>query len=275
MNYQFIEKNGIRMVELSAIKATGVAEAYFTTRIGGISQGTYAEMNCNIYKKLDIDNGKENFRLACRALGIDPETVITNRLTHFTDVVRCVGKNDIIDIYDESISAHADGLVTDVPDIALYMYAADCAIIFLADNKKRVIGVLHAGWKGSLIPIIENTVAAMHDKYGCCTENIIAQICPSIEQCCFETGFDVAEQFKDNGFSEFISYEDKKPHIDLNSVNRKRLINAGLKEENISKVGICTCCHPDLFHSYRRGPVNEEGIHLNGMNGAFIRLKSQ
>lgn len=275
MNYQFIEKNGIRMVELSAINATGVAEAFFTTRIGGISQGTYAEMNCNLYKKLDIDNGKENFRLACRALGIDPETVITNRLTHFTDAVRCVGKNDIIDIYDESISAHADGLVTDDPDITLHMYAADCAIIFLADNKKRVIGTLHAGWKGSLIPIIENTVAAMHDKYGCYTENIIAQICPSIEQCCFETGFEVAEQFENNGFSEFISYEGKKLHIDLNSVNRKRLINAGLKEENISKVGICTCCHPDLFHSYRRGPVNEEGIHLNGMNGAFIRLKSQ
>lgn len=273
MTHQFVDKNGIRMVELSAIKATGTAEAFFTTRTGGISQGTFAEMNCNIYKKLDKDNGRKNFCLACQALEIDPKTVITNRLIYLTDIVRCVGKEDIIDIYDEPASAHADGLVTNDPNITLYLYAADCAIIFLADSEKRVIGALHAGWKGSLIPIIENTVAAMRDKYGCRPENIVAEICPSIEQCCFETGFEVAEQFEESGFSEFISYEGEKPHIDLNSVNRKRLINAGLKKENISKVGICTCCHPDLFHSYRRGPVDDKGVHLNGMNGAFIRLK--
>lgn len=275
MMHQFLDKSGIKLVELSAIKATGVAEAFFTTRIGGVSQGTFAEMNCNLYKKLDIDNGRENFRAVCRALEIDPKTVITNRLIYLTDTVRCVGKDDIIDIYDESISAHADGLVTDDPNITLHLYAADCAIIFLADGEKRVIGALHAGWKGSLIPIIENTVAAMCDKYGCKHENIVAQISPSIEQCCFETGFEVAEQFAESGFSEFISYEGEKPHIDLNGVNHQRLINAGLKEENISKVGICTCCHPDLFHSYRRGPVGDKGVHLNGMNGAFIRLKQK
>ena len=273
MNYQFVEKNGIRLTELSDINKMGVAEAYFTTRDGGISEGTFGKMDCNLYKKLDIDNGRENFRIVCRALGIDPKKVITNRLTYFTDKVRCVTKKDIIDIYDESNSAHADGIVTDDPEITLYLYAADCAIIFLVDNVKKVIGALHAGWKGSLIPIIENTVAAMHDKYGCSVENIVAEIGPSIEQCCFEAGNDVADQFEKNGFGDYIFTINGKPHIDLNGVNQQRLLRAGLKKENISKVGICTCCHPDLYHSYRRGPIDENGDHLNGMNGAFIRLK--
>lgn len=273
MDYSFTDKNGIRMIEFSSIDSTGVAEAFFTTRDGGVSTGYCGSMNCNIYKKYDIENGRENFRLVCKALNIDPEMVITNRLIYFTDIVRCVSKKDIINIYDESVSFRADGLVTDDPDITLYLYAADCAIILLVDRKKRVIGALHAGWKGSLIPIIENTVEAMCNNYGCHSENIIAQICPSIRQCCFETGEDVAEQFANAGFANYIQRIDGKPHIDLNGVNVKHLIKTGIKPENIHNVDICTCCHPELFHSYRRGPVNEKGIHLNGMNGVFIHLK--
>lgn len=270
----FVNKNGIRMLELAPINKTCVAEAYFTTRDGGVSSGTYESMNCNIYKQLDIDNGRINFRLACKALSINPESVVTNRLVYFTDKVRCVTRDDIVDIYNESLSAHADGLVTDDPEIALYLYAADCAIILLVDSEKKVIGALHAGWKGSLISIIENTVMAMKDKYGCSTENITACICPSIGQCCFETGEDVAEQFVAAGFSDFIAKTNGKPHIDLNGINRLKLLRTGIKADKIFCADICTCCHPELFHSYRRGPVNENGVHLNGMNGAFIRLKN-
>ena len=272
MDHSFIKKNGIKMLELTAINKTGVAEAYCTTREGGISTGSYASMNCNLYKSLDIENGRENFRLACKALNIDPKSVITNRLIYFTDKVRCVTSNDIVDIYDEQLSAHADGLVTNDPEITLHLYASDCAIIFLVDSEKKVIGALHAGWKGSLTPIIENTVTSMRENYGCRSENIVAQICPSIEQCCFETGDEVAEQFEATGFSDFIAQIRSKPHIDLNGVNKLRLLRAGLKAENIHKSGICTCCNPDLFHSYRRGPIDENGAHLNGLNGFFIWL---
>ncbi len=272
-NYKFVNINGIRMMELSAIKETRVALAYYTTRHGGISTGTYASMNCNIYKRLDLENGCENFKLACKAIGIDDRTVITNRLTHFTDVVRCVSRTDIIDIYNESLAPHADGLVTDDPDITLFFYAADCAVIYFVDPEKRVIGGLHAGWKGCLIPIIENTVAVMCDKYGCQRENIVAQIAPSVGDCCFETGEDVAERFEKAGFSEFVSRRNLvKPHIQLNGVNVVLLQRAGIKPENIYRADICTCCNSKLFHSYRRGPVDENGMHLNGMNGLFMHL---
>lgn len=270
--YKFVNINGIRMMALSAINRTGAALAYYTTRHGGISTGTYASMNCNIYKKLDLENGCENFKLACKALNIDDRTVITNRFTHFTDVVRCVSKTDIIDIYNEPLAPHADGLVTDDPDITLFFYAADCAVICFVDPNKRVIGGLHAGWKGCLVPIIENTIAAMCNKYGCQRENIVAQIAPSIGACCFETGEDVAERFEKAGLSEFVSRNLKKPHIQLNEVNIVLLQRAGIKAKNIYRADICTCCNPELFHSYRRGPVDGNGMHLNGMNGLFIHL---
>ena len=271
-NNKFVDVNGITMLELSAINNTGVAQAYCTTRHGGISSGTYSSMNCNIYKQLDIENGKANFKLACGALGIDDKMVITNRFTHFTDKVRCVTKEDIIDLYAEPLAPHADGLVTDDPEVTLFFYAADCAIISFVDVEKRVVGGLHAGWKGSLIPIIENTVSAMCDGYGCRRENIIAQIAPSIGACCFECGYEVASQFEDAGHGEYISWKHEKPHIDLNGVNIKLLRKAGIISDNIHSVDICTCCHPDLFHSYRRGPIAENGDHLNGINGIFIRL---
>lgn len=271
-NYRFTQINGIKMLELSAINNTQVAQVYCTTRSGGISTGTYESMNCNIYKKLDIENGRENFRLVCKALNINDRHVITNRLVYFTDKVRCVTKTDLVDIYDESIAAPADGLVTDDDDIVLFFYAADCPVITFVDPEKRVIGGLHSGWKGCLIPIIENTVAAMCNNYGCQRENIIVQMTPSIGQCCFEVSEDVAEKFSKAGFSDFISREQERPHIWLDGVNTELLKKAGIKSENIYRTDICTCCNPALFHSYRRGPVDENGLHLNGMNGIFLRL---
>lgn len=119
MEYRFIEKNRICMIEVSPIADTGIAEAYCSTRHGGISTGTTASMNVNIYKPLDIENGRENFRMFCNAIGSNPNKVITNRLIYGTNIARCVSSADLIDIYDESISVHADGLVTNDPDITL------------------------------------------------------------------------------------------------------------------------------------------------------------
>ncbi len=271
MSYQFVEKNGIQMIELSVINETGLAEGYCTTRYGGISTGTYAAMNCNIYKLLDQENGRKNFRLFCQAIGVDPNKVITNRLTAGTNLVRCVTKDDLIDIYDEPLAPRADGLVTNDPNITLYLYAADCAIIQIVDPVHRAIGACHAGWKGSLIGTIPNTVSAMQEHFKSNPKDLIAVICPSIASCCFEVGNEVAEEFKSCGFEKYILCNYSKPHIDLFGVNSELLSSTGIPQNQIHRVELCTYCHPELFHSYRRGPV-ENGLHKNGMNGMFLRL---
>ncbi len=270
--YRIINKNGIDMIDVVAINRTNVAMAYCTTRHGGISTGTTASMNCNLYKALDKDNGQENFRIFCRAIEIDPRKVITNRLIANTEICRYVNSDDIIDIYDEPIIPRADGLITDCNDITLFMYAADCAIIMLLDTDNKCVGMLHAGWKGSLGNIIPNTINAMKDKFHTDERNLIAVICPSISAECFEVGEDVAKLFSNRGFGKFVSRKNNKPHVDLFGVNKSTLISSGVLADNISTIELCTCLREDLFHSYRRGPVGENGVHLNGMNGMFLKL---
>ena len=272
MNYRFVEKSGIQMIEISPIVDTGAAFAYCSTRHGGISTGPTAHMNLNIYKKLDVENGQKNLKLFSQAIGTSYDKLITNRLIYGTDTVRRVTSSDLIDIFDEPSAPHADGLVTDDPEITLYLYAADCAIIQFVDPVQKVVGCCHAGWKGTMTNIIQNTAAAMHDDYDSEYENIIAVILPSICKKCFEVGEDVATEFEKFGYGEFVDRSLEKPHVDLNAANAQNLLNAGIRPENIHRIDLCTCCREDLFHSYRRGPVQSNGLHLNGMNGMFIRV---
>lgn len=272
--HTFIEKKGLKMLEITPINTTGIAEAYTTVRSAkGYSTGSFGTFSCNIYKEFGLENGIKDFELFCHSIDIDPKTVVTNRLTAFTNIVRKVDENDIINIYDEALAPRADGLITNSKQITLYNYQADCSIIHLLDIENRAIGSLHASWKGSLNGIIQNTVEAMIDAYGTNPQNIIAVINPTIAGCCFEVGEEVANKFLEQGFRSFILTEYIKPHIDLFGVNRKILQSCNIPNENIYTVDLCTHCNSDLFHSYRRGPIDENGKHLNGMNGCFIRLK--
>lgn len=278
--YKIVEMpNGLKMMAVLPINNTGVAEAYCTIRDNpiGNSKGDCGPFSCNIYKKLDIENGRKDFQLCCEALGVQPSSVITNRLTAFTNKVRVVDAKTLIDynIYDEPAAPRADGLITNSSDVTLYHYAADCAICFLVDPVKKACGCLHASWKGSLLGIIQSEVQSFHTAYGSKTEDIIAVLMPSISVNAFEVGIDCAEQFVQAGFGEFVDYTSyEKPHVNLPKVNHRILLNCGLKEENVYVIDdLCTYRDEKFFHSFRRGPVDENGIHLNGMNGYFIRIK--
>lgn len=278
--YKIVEMpNGLKMMAVLPINNTGVAEAYCTIRDNpiGNSKGDCGPFSCNIYKKLDIENVRKDFQLCCEALGVQPSSVITNRLTAFTNKVRMVDAKTLIDynIYDEPAAPRADGLITNSSDVTLYHYAADCAICFLVDPVKKACGCLHASWKGSLLGIIQSEVQSFHTAYGSKTEDIIAVLMPSISVNAFEVGIDCAEQFVQAGFGEFVDYTSyEKPHVNLPKVNHRILLNCGLKEENVYVIDdLCTYRDEKFFHSFRRGPVDENGIHLNGMNGYFIRIK--
>lgn len=277
-NYEIIEKNGVTMLAVSAVNNTGVAEAYCTIRCsdGGVSKSECGPFSTNLYKPLGREDGVEDFKTFSSALGVDYRTVITNRLTAGTNKVRFVDEKSLdgYDIFDEPNAPRADGLITNSNKITLYNYAADCAIIHFVDIENRAVGSCHAGWAGSLNGIIPNTVSAMKEKFGTEAEKLIAVICPGIAECCFEVSDDVANKFVGAGYEEYVSRQyGEKPHVDLFGVNRAVLKECGLKDENIISIQICTCCNEKMFHSYRRGPVSENGLHMNGMNGMFIKLK--
>ena len=278
--YEIVEMpNGLKMMSVLPINNTGIAEAYCTIRENfiGKSNGECGPFSCNIYKQYGLENGIKDFQLCCEALGILPSQVITNRLTALTNKVRVVNEETLIDydIYDEPNAPRADGLVTNSSKVTLFHYAADCAICFLVDPVKKVCGCLHASWKGTLLGIFEAEIRAFQTTYGSKVEDIIAVLMPSIGVESFEVGIECAEKFVQAGYADYVdntSYQ--KPHINLPKVNHKILLNCGLSVGNVYVIDdLCTYQNEKMFHSFRRGPIDENGMHLNGMNGYFIKLK--
>ena len=277
--YEIVEMpNGLKMMAVLPINETGIAEAYATVRdnpLLGTSKGYSGYFSANLYKKLGVEEGCQDFRTACEALGISDRQVITNRLTAFTDIVRNVNQSDLegYDIYDEPAAPRADGLITTDRRITLFNYAADCAITFMVDPVKKIIGSHHASWRGSLNGIFESEVKAFVE-LGSDPKDIIAVVMPSIGKDSFEIGEDAAVLFEEAGYGKFVDYTSyEKAHADLPALNRYLLIKSGLKEENVFVIDDQDTFTDLRWHSFRRGPIDAEGRHLNGQNGYFIKLK--
>lgn len=254
------------------INQTGIAEAYFSTRIGGVSElEDCASMNLNMFKKLDIENSKINMKLFCDTIGFPVEKLVTNRELHSNNV-RIVDERDILDDpYYEPSYTPCDGIITQSKNIWLYGYNSDCAIFMLLDSIKKVIAIAHAGWKGSINGILPNTIKAMCDNFGSNPKDILASCAPSIGVCCFEVDKPCVDMFidYDKSFEKFIvppTKNTEKYHIDLRGVNKSVLLSCGLLPEHIAISDHCTMCQDDLYYSYRRCKGT------NGVNGIFLRL---
>ena len=140
----------------------------------------------------------------------------------------------------------ADACITNVPSIAIMVKQADCQGVILFDPEKKVVAVVHSGWKGSVLDILGETVKRMHSDFDCSPLNILAAIGPSLGPCCaeFKTWRDIfPEHFKKHMAGEY--------NFNFWSISEMQLVNAGLKRDNIERAGICTKCRTDLFFSYR------------------------
>lgn len=188
------------------------------------------------------------FKCLSKIFELPDEKIYRAKQIHGTNVI-IIDKQNNKEIQCEE----ADGLITNIPGIALCTYHADCVPIYFYDKVKNVIGIAHAGWKGSLNNIVEVVIKKMVNHYGSNVGNIIAAIGPSIGVCCYEIGKDVELLFKDKySNQEIISKRDGKLFLDLWHVNRINLLNAGVKEENIYLSNFCTGCNLDTLYSYRK-----------------------
>lgn len=271
--------NGLLMMAIKPINDTGIAEAYITIRDNplGNSKGDTGAYSCNVYKALGLQEGILDYKLACEALNVSPNEVITNRLTAITNKVRVVDESSLIgyDILNEAEAPRADGLVTQSSKVTLMNYAADCVVVFLLDpNHGGVVGTFHASWKGLLIGIVEREIDTFVKDFNTDPKDLIAVVCPSISMEAFEVDIDCANRFTDAGFNTCVDYTSyDKPHVDLQKVTQQILLSCGLTNGNVHVIDdFCTYRDAKLFHSYRRGPIDAQGRHLNGMNAYFIRL---
>ena len=171
----------------------------------------------------------------------DPATTTTMKQVH---------SDRILEAKHPGLAGEGDALITNRPGLLLSIRTADCLPILVADRRNHVVGAIHAGWRGTVAEISPKTVRAMMDRFGSRPDDLSIVIGPSIGQCCFEVGADVAAQFQ-KYFPERADLS-KRTQIDLLEANRRQLRQLGVPDAQIVSSGLCTCCRQDTFHSYRR-----------------------
>ena len=243
-------------ISFPGLAATGCVRHGFSTREGGVSRGVYRSMDLSYTRGDDKAAVDENFRRFCAGIGIDPASLVSTQQTHTTRVIRVTEKDRGNGITKPQAYADVDGLVTNVPGLPLITYHADCVPLFFVDPARKAIGLAHSGWKGTAGRIGEETVKVMGREFGSRPEDMVAAVGPSICRKCYEVSKDVYAAFADRFSPEdmeavFDRKDDGKYQLDLWEANRRVLMEAGIRPENISVTGFCTHCHPDLLWSHR------------------------
>ncbi len=142
-----------------------------------------------------------------------------------------------------------DALLTDRNDIFISVWVADYLPIFLVEEKRRVIGLVHAGWRGTLLGIVQRTLEKAKHQLGCKPADFTALFGPCIRSCCYQVSDDVAILFDRKCTSRT---QNSKVTLNLICANLKQLVSCGVKEDKIFVTGKCTFCDEELFYSYRR-----------------------
>ena len=246
-------RDGVPYLAADGIARAGGAVHGFSTRLGGVSTGIFASLDLGTTRGDEPEHVRENYRRFFAAIGADPARIAMANQIH-GDTVRPVTAADIKkDLYDPE-PYQVDGLVTDLPGVALVIFSADCLPILLYDPARHVAAAVHAGWRGTASGIAERAVEKMAF-YGCRPEDILAAIGPGISQCCFETHEDVPNAMTAALGVQATPYlapmENGKFRVDLKGLNALRLRRAGLLPEHIACSSECTACHPERYWSHR------------------------
>jgi YfiH family protein len=233
-------------IEAAALALPGVRHAFFT-RAGGVSTGLYEGLNTGIGSKDARAPVLENRARAARHLGTAPGRLATPYQLHGADAVV------VEEAWGPGLGPKADAVVTDRPGIALGVGTADCGPVLMADAEARVVGAVHAGWKGALTGILESAVATM-ERLGAERARIVAVLGPAISANAYEVGPEFVDRFAaaDPENAGFFRPSEREGHalFDLPGYIVARIERAGLHA--VHDVGLCTYADETRFFSYRR-----------------------
>lgn len=241
------EKGKLVYYTIEAFDKTGLVKHGFSTRHGGVSTGECKSLNLGVKRKDTRENILENYNIFCSELGIDAKKLVLSNQVHENKVCVVTKEDWGKGLYRESDIVGVDALVCGESGVPFMVFCADCVCVYFLDVKKKVAGLAHSGWRSTVKNICGCVIDKMHTEFGCERENIICAIAPSIGQCCFEVDKDVADLFDES----FVEKRGVKYHVDLWGVIYKQLTDKGIKDENITLAGMCTCCNRDEFFSNR------------------------
>lgn len=213
-------------------------------------------------KNIDSKN-KEDLLKTFSKEEFNLENLTSNIQTH-SDVVNLVDANSI------GCKNEGDALITNLKEVPLLVFTADCVPIAIIDKKNKAIGAVHAGWRGTYSQIVKRTIELMEKEYSTNPEELICVIGPSIGACCYEVSKELIEKFNTiltNCEEKFYIIKEDKYYLDLWKVNEYILKISGVNKNNIVNLNICTSCNSDKFHSYRIHEKTDKRI------GMIIQVK--
>lgn len=262
------EKKGVPYLSFPLLDKTGIVRHGFSTRLGGVSKGVWATMNISTTRGDDAAAIAENRKRIGQAIGVDEKKMVYTSQTHTTNVAV---------VTEENIGAplpETDGMITNVPELCLVTFYADCVPLYFIDPAKRAIGLSHSGWRGTVQKMANITVRRMQDAFGTDPADVIAAVGPSVCQDCYEVSEDVIEQVRANYRKEdweslFYQKENGKYQLNLWRANELNLLEAGITKDHMAITNVCTCCNPEVLFSHRVMGANRGNL------SAFLALKEE
>jgi YfiH family protein len=247
-----------------------ITHAVFTRR-GGYSVAPFDGLNLSASTGDDLATVRRNRQVVRQVVGLP---LVSAFPTHGVEMAildrkmaaaaRRSGDDWPVRLQEGMRAIHADAMLTDVPGVALFWAYGDCAPILLYDVRRRVVGLVHAGWRGTARGVTMRTITAMRERFGSQLEDISAAVGPAIGSCCYEVNEAVRQAFAAEPLADdsavFVERalpddpNDMRLYLDVGASNERQLLLAGLAPSRVEVSGYCTGCEADLFYSHRRGP---------------------
>lgn len=260
----FYELDGLKTFGFEIFAGMALSQAVFTRR-GGVSPAPWNTLNLGGTVGDDPGNVHENRQRAFQALGLNLEAMYDVWQVHSNEVVVTRQARPATEAHRQ-----ADAILTDQPGLTLFMRFADCVPILLFDPRRKAVGMVHAGWKGTVNQIVRRAVEVMEAVYHTDPADVVAGIGPSICVDHYEVGREVADAarlaFGQDAAEVLLVSDNGEPGVkfDLWKANRLILERAGVRQVEIA--GVCTAGSLSDWFSHR----GEQG--KTGRFGAVIRL---
>lgn len=198
-----------------------------STRFGGFSENEFSELNIGLHVGDEEANVLKNRGMLATAIGIKIKDFTCGQQVHGINikVVKECEKGKGATSWQDGFES-TDGMITNVKNLPLMVVTADCAAVSFLDPINEVIGIAHAGKKGTQGGIVQKIIDTMKDEFGTDARDLVIGIGPCIHPCCYD--------------------------FNLPGTILQQLIETGVEKENIENSKLCTSCKSDEFYSYNK-----------------------
>lgn len=230
--------------------------AGFTTKIGGLSEGPYKSNNLGLHVFDQEETVIQNRSKLAMKLQFPLNQWVCAEQTHGSNIqyVDDKDRGKGSKQYENSIK-NCDGIYTNRPNILLALCYADCVPIYFYSPLENLVGMVHAGWKGTVKNIGQDFIRQWTKK-GIPLNKIYIIIGPSICKQCYIVDNKVINEVQklqlENVKQFYNQFEENQYRLDLKGLNKALLLKSGVPESNIQLTSLCTSCDQSYFYSHRR-----------------------